>query len=345
MEQGPQKNEGGMSSPTRPLGSLSKDVVITPKHEQNFPADIPAVPDNEEGGLVRRVRTYREDILEAVQKQKTSLTSAVAAEERRRTSVSKFAEQVAAEKIDYRKLALVGGGVLLIILGVGLLGYFFLVYEPPQVVIEEEIPSLVFAEARENIDITGKDSRDILQTLGERRRSVSLSLGQIEHLNLTVTEPATNKSRTTTSDEFLKSIGARVSDSFVRSLSPEYMLGIHVFNRNQPFLIFKSQSYQHSFAGMLAWEESIYNDMLTFMGRAAVTPLEIPKNPLTGENIPLTTTFEDRVVQNIDTRALLNEVGDIELLYAFPNQQTLVITTNEHTLTEIITRLNTVRVF
>lgn len=300
---------------------------------------------DKEGGLVRKVRTYKEDIVEAIQRQKTSLTSAVAAEERRRTSVSRFIESAESKKPDYRKISAAVGSVLFILLGVGLLGFFLFFYEPPKASVEEDIPSLIFTEEHREIDITGKDARDILRTLGESRRAVLLGLGQITHLYLTQMPSGMSEKQILTAEAFLKSINTRVSDAFVRSLMPDYMLGIHVFNQNQPFIIFKSQSYQHSFAGMLEWERSIYNDLSSFMGRAGSSSLEIQKDPFSGENVPLKTAFEDKVVQNIDTRVLLNEAGGIEFLYAFPSQQTLVITTNEHTLIEVITRMRAVRVF
>ena len=55
--------------------------------------------------------------------------------------------------------------------------------------------------------------------------------------------------------------------------------------------------------------------------------------------------FKDKVIRNVDTRVLVDARGKILLLYAFPDQKTLIITTNENTLTEIISRINTARVF
>lgn len=353
MEQKPdtQQNhrESSQERPEQTEGALPVPETSTVQKNEGKETEVFRIPqpkeENGEGGLVRRIRTYKEDILEAIKRQNTSLTSATAAEERRRTRTSKSIEETAPRKLDYQRLSVISGSVLFILLGIGLLGFFLFFYEPPKVSIEEEIPSLIFAEEHEGIDVTGKDTPEIVRMLGELRRAVSLPLGQVTQVYLTELNPDTGEQQIISAEEFLQKVGARVSDAFLRSLSPDYMVGIHVFNQNQPFMIFKSESYQHSFAGMLEWERSIYDDLFPFMGRGAATFLEIPKNPLTGENTPLKTAFEDKVIQNIDTRVLLNETGGIEFLYAFPDRETLIITTNENSLTEVITRLRTVRIF
>jgi hypothetical protein len=48
--------------------------------------------------------------------------------------------------------------------------------------------------------------------------------------------------------------------------------------------------------------------------------------------------FTDRIIENHDTRALETNLGDIVLLWTFLDRSTLVITTNEATLREILSR-------
>jgi hypothetical protein len=55
----------------------------------------------------------------------------------------------------------------------------------------------------------------------------------------------------------------------------------------------------------------------------------------------LNTAFVDRVVDNHDSRVIQNAAGDILLLWTFLDRNTLVITTNQYTLSEVISRLNT----
>ncbi len=293
-----------------------------------------------------RIRTYKEDIAEAIRLQKVSLTSVVAAEQIRRSKITKNYENTKKD-IDLKKVSVIIGSVLLFVFGISVITYFIFFYQKDEMIIEQEIPSLIFTEEQKEFDITNRNARRILQELGSEKYNSTLPLGQISYLYVTKTEKVleTEVTRLISAREFLTSINAQVSNSFLRSLENSFMIGIHVFNKNQPFIIFKSNSYQHSFNGLLEWEKVMYQNLSLFMGRKIDPVLGVLTNPQTGKEVILKENFEDIIIKNIDVRALLSEDGDIELLYAFINQQTLVITTNKNTLIEIITRINSVRVF
>jgi hypothetical protein len=53
-------------------------------------------------------------------------------------------------------------------------------------------------------------------------------------------------------------------------------------------------------------------------------------------------SFSDVVIRNMDTRLLRDLEGNTALLYSFPNESTLIITTNEGTFFEVSQR--TIRV-
>lgn len=297
------------------------------------------------GNTIRKIRTYKEDIAEAIRSQKASLTSIAAAEQKRRANIP--TDVTKDSSIDFKKVGVIFGIVALITLGITIIVFFTFFYENKGVVPEQDIPSFFFVEKQKEINITGKSARKILQILGDKRENISLPLGQIAYLYITKTteESGTEITHVVSAAEFLKDIRMQVSGSFLRSLEPSFMIGIHSFNQNQPFIIFKSNSYQNSFRGLLEWEKTMYSDLFLFFGQNIDPTLKVPIDPQTGKSIVLRENFEDMVIKNVDVRALLSESGDIKLLYAFPNQQTLIITTNENTLIELITRLNSVRVF
>jgi len=60
-------------------------------------------------------------------------------------------------------------------------------------------------------------------------------------------------------------------------------------------------------------------------------PIEIPF---------IQTGFVDKIVENRDTRAVLNDAGDLLLLWTFLGRNSIVITTNEYTLREVVSRIN-----
>jgi hypothetical protein len=61
----------------------------------------------------------------------------------------------------------------------------------------------------------------------------------------------------------------------------------------------------------------------------------------TPESAPgiIDTAFKDRVVENRDARVIENAEGTILLLWTFLDRRTILITTNEATLREVISRM------
>ncbi|MCW9054955.1 MAG: hypothetical protein OQJ98_03195 [Candidatus Pacebacteria bacterium] len=332
----PKENKPAPDTPPQINSPTSDQPTRSPKSE-------PARTQVNEGGLPR-VRTFKEDVAEAVKGQKASLTSIAAAEARWR---ARMTSQDSAEQTEspVQKIAMVLGGIVFVAIGIAAVSYGLFFYEPERPTIEEAVSSLIFAEKQTRVDITDLSARSILGRLEEKRQSTQLSLGQIAHLYLTTTDATTGELTLLTAQDFLRAIDARVSSAFLRSLDPDFMLGIHSFDRNQTFLIFTTDSYQHAFSGMLDWEPSMIRELSPLVLRNVDNASKRAIDPQTKEEIVYKKSFEDVIIQNIDARVLRSDTEITQLLYAFPDQRTLIITTNENTLIEVITRLRNVRVF
>ena len=274
---------------------IDMDIIQNENQDENKEAKIKPDPEPEQGAVenaIRRIRTYKEDIAEAVRTQKASLSSMTAAEQDRRILSGKGVTEK--PPIDYKKVGMVVGSVVLTVLGIGVIGFFVFFYEGEEVVVEQEIPSFFFVEEQKEVNITGKNAREILQTLEAEKVENSLSLGQMTQLYVTETIRVSEEkvTRFVSAEEFLKALNAPVGGAFLRSLDPSFMLGVHVFDQNQPFIILESNSYQHSFSGLLEWERTIYNDLFLFTGRRLDPELGVLINPQTGEELVLKDNFE-----------------------------------------------------
>jgi hypothetical protein len=113
------------------------------------------------------------------------------------------------------------------------------------------------------------------------------------------------------------------------------MLGTYGADKS-PFLIFKTEFHENAFAGMLDWEQTISRDLTPLFGTAVLDE----GRPL---NAPTDSFFVDRIIQNKDTRILIDLTGEERLLYSFIDTRTLVIATNRNTFLEILTRANATR--
>jgi hypothetical protein len=96
---------------------------------------------------------------------------------------------------------------------------------------------------------------------------------------------------------------------------------------------------------MLAWEHTMYQDLTPLFARTPRPRINDEEAATTTPPVQvLQTTFSDRVVENRDSRIVQNEAGDILLLWTFLDRSTIAITTNEHTLRELITRFTDISI-
>lgn len=330
------------------LGTDTEQVQTQEKAaEAKAAAQAPAaVPAPEE--LVRPIETFQRDIENVVQHDNVSVLSIATAEANRRSATGEEEPQTKQEKTRslLTNIAMIGGGFIFLAAASGALAY--LITRPTSVpVAATAAPNAPFiaVDAVKEITITKDAPREqVLASLDAARQATSLSLGLISQL--LVTESSTTASGTTelpiSAQEFFTLIAPRMPQALVRSFKPQYLLGVHVYNGNQAFIIGNVYSYEEAYSGMLAWEPYLKQDLsplfnytpsprIPEQGVATTSP-----NP---EGQFIKTGFVDKIVENHDARVLQNEYGDVYLLWTFLDRNTLVVTTNDATLREIISRL------
>jgi hypothetical protein len=125
--------------------------------------------------------------------------------------------------------------------------------------------------------------------------------------------------------------------------------------------------FQNAYAGMITWEKTMPDDLVNVFGYADTTALPISfayTSPTSTSALPnfasstatssipsfvyttpissyftIQGSFKDGVIKNKDVRAFTEPDGTILVLYSFVDNNTIVITTDENTLAEIINRL------
>tara|TARA_B100000745_G_scaffold6770_2_gene5675 strand:+ start:7898 stop:8914 length:1017 start_codon:yes stop_codon:yes gene_type:complete len=279
------------------------------------------------------VHTFKDDVQHLVRNKKISMTRIAALEADRDERTS--ADYAQGKREPWKTTYLVALIILFLVIGSVLAMGVFYAYQlntAPNVAPQFE-PTIIFTEARENIDVTDKNARGIMTTLASARRNTIFSLGSVVELYLTRALETEQGQTTEHLDavDFLESIDANVPGPFLQTLESDYALGVNVIDENVPFLILTTQSYGYAFAGMLAWEAYLEEDLTPFFS----PNVEYAKPAVAeGEN-----AFSDTVVQNLDVRVLRDSDGDIRVLYAFINRNTVIITTNIRTLVELASRL------
>lgn len=298
--------------------------------ENELAAEKPAKPfENASGGLAP-LRTFRQDVAGVMRDKKTSLVQMVLQEQKERNKRERETSPTSR-----RNLPLILLSVVFLFATIGVVYYIFFLANPVDRTLEDlKVTPLIFVEKNKEIQIDGKDGKAIKNEISGAIENTERKVDVMEYLFFTETistqtqNGVVQKKEILPSGRFFETMGIKIPTMLLRSLRPDFMFGVHSFNKNQPFLILKTDYYDNAFAGMLAWESQMAEDVLPLFDRAnRVRELSQRK-------------WDDTVIKNKDTRVLRNFDGSIVLVYAFKDQHTLIITTSEDTLLEVSRRLD-----
>lgn len=309
--------------------------------EKKIPPSTPLQSTQATPTSVASVHTLKDDLQHVVRDEKISVVRAVSLEEDRRAhDKSKVFDSIPQVQKKNRSIGILFSVLLLFILGgAALFGVYIVMQGRAAAPAGPASSSILFAESAVLFPIDNKTSDDLKRTLASARTTSQGALGSITEVIPTITVAGADGSaqtRPATFAEFMSAIGAHPSDELLRALSNNFFFGIHTVDKQAPLFIIPVVSYDHAFAGMLAWEGTMNADFSPIF--SAVPALSRDQNGL-----PTKRNFQDLVMRNYDTRALEDDAGQVQLYYSFPTQNVLVIAESPYSFTEILSRLQAAR--
>ncbi len=307
------------------------------------PAPKPVDPKTEP---ISPLQTYKSDVATVIQQKNISVVSMAAAEAERLGQNRGMLETI--QTTDWNKVkntALLMCGVVLIVVAVGGLSYAILRPAPslPQQ-ISAKTPFITVDDTQVLLVSKAQwDRTTVMQNLNEIKNKTDISLGLISRNYVAQASSTADKNTippAVTIQALLGLIAPNAPDTLLRSFEPnQYLLGVHMFDGTQPLLIVKVDSYEQAFSGMLEWERTMQQELAPYFTRTPHQRLNSTTQAQQAALLP--GAFRDKVVANHDARVILNDTGDILLLWTFLDRNTLVITTADTTLGEIISRRST----
>lgn len=332
-----------------PAQRINAGVLLEQEINAELPKVVAAPPTTppkpkEERPEVSPLQTYRGDIEQVVHEgQGVSVVSIAAAEAARRGNEPIQQKTQEEKTATLRTWAMLAGGIALVLLAAGVLAA---VFSRPTTVPIAEMPKAPFIFVDDTVLVAlpaDQRTRDMLMTyLQAARQNVKLPVGLIEWLYVAV--PASQEGaapQQLSASEFLQTIAPQTPPELLRTLSANYLVGVHSFEENQPFLLLQVDSYELAYKAMLDWERTLDTDLLPLFSRNPSPKPQGTAAPASTTVQFLQTNFTDKIAENRDTRSYLNSAGDILLLWTFLGRNTILITTNEYTLREVLSRLNT----
>jgi hypothetical protein len=278
---------------------------------------------------LKQIRTFQGDVAEALNKQKESLVSIQRQEHEKRGPVTSIDQTFSKKTPGTRNFFLLFlGSLVLLVLAVIGVGFIYNEFVLKTALPTITIPANRFLSINSEVDVSMETLArgSLINTLTSAVRNVER--GEIEHLVIKKSEEG---NPLLTTNELFKGLESRAPGSLVRSLDPLFMLG--VLGRapegggSSIFLIIRLASFENAYAGMLAWEENMAQDIGALFATAELL-----------RNLPPETTFIDVTDRNKDLRMLSLEDRPV-LLYSFFDNNKLIITDSLETLRTLIDRL------
>lgn len=301
---------------------------LNPQSQQNNKEDKDAKKKSS-------IRTYQSDLSKIVKGKNISATRIAIAEDTKRRKLFK---KVGLET--KKNTALIIVSIVLVVAGIVSV-YLLNAFKPtPTIKIKEvELKSIIYTEYQKELFFENPSKLKLSKAVQNEVSEMNTPLGSLIQLYFTKrssTEDETQMGKSLIdTTQLIKLLDARIPDTLLRFLEPNFTFGFHSTVQNSPFLILKTRSFEDSFPEMLKWEETILEDLQAIF---IEDNLVFSKDRLRENRYQ----FKDIVIKNKDVRAILDGGGKILFAYSFPDKETIVITTNKITLQEIFDRLSTI---
>jgi hypothetical protein len=329
----------------RTTEKISPDGLLTP---QLIP---PVAPSNQPPNLTEspaqvikplpNVRTYASDAAQALRNQQaTQATIAIAEAEKNHQGRVEIRTASRPNRHRGLNISLI---LILIAATAGLLGYVWFIAPQPGPLADFTPPrEVITADSESKIDVSTLRDAALQSELTKSINKVDLSPKSVQTIYLT--QGSGSLTHAITAADFLRLIDADTPATLVRTFDDRYAFGVqNIAGHNEPFLVFTINSFDTAFAGMLDWESTMEDDLSFLLNTSPVAQNFNQSTTTDGFNH---SDFRDAVIQNHDVR-FLPAPGDVaaggdgvRLLYAFPNRNTLIITTSNTGFEHLLEHLN-----
>lgn len=319
-------NEVDINAPSEKLiEQIRQNAAAAPLPPESAPAATPA-PAAYDGRRLSPIRTFSSDMAEAIRTKGGSVVRiAIAEEEKRRRA---YEENSIRSK---KNIMLIVLSMCLIVgaLAIAWYGYSRRTHPPAVALAPQTRPdSLIASDDYALVDVAGLQVTDVLAKIRAAVAVPGIEAGSIKNLVL-VEGGASGAKMAIPVARFLSALGSHAPSELVRTLKPDFMLGLYLYDTSTLFVVMHGTAHDFLLAGMLSWERDLFSDMAPLFGidTSSYTKAELESM-----------TFANVIVENRDARAVLGASGKPILFYSFLDQNTIVIAADPKTFFEVVRR-------
>jgi hypothetical protein len=281
------------------------------------------------------IHTYASDMAEAIRENEMSVIKIALAEQAKHENEATYLK---AEGTKFQKVIWVGGGIFLIALG--LVGSYFVFQTkkkaqtiPATPTTQQNVSTIISYDSHAFIDATGATTNADMVSLLTPEIVKPQDSGTIKSIFLT--KQTANGQQLLGMSDLIAKLQLTAPASLTRTLSDTYMVGTYEPTDTGAtphlFLILQTNDYGQAYAGMLAWEKTLFSDFF------ALFSVDVSGSRQDLFGMP----FKDVIIENKDARILYDDANKEVLYYIFIDQNTLMITDSQDAIKEVIARLIT----
>jgi hypothetical protein len=282
------------------------------------------------------IHTFSSDFSDRIDSQRASTFSVLATESDARPAAVSSAKPK-------RPLVIIIAGIVLFLAGIGIVtGAFIYSKKTSAVPTVAGVPSLLTFD--ESVEVKGTGVT-LMQAIADVAGQPSVAGNVV--VTYVTTPGVAGSGIPQPGGAIIDQLPLDAPDIVIRNIDQSSTVGtIHAGSESRPFFVLRVNSYERTFAGMLAWEPTMANSLAPFF------PAYTDLNPITVATTssssspalpPVTIAspfFGDAVVANHDVRILRDSKGRSLMLYGYHGKDTLIIARDEAAFTAIIARLS-----
>ena len=293
----------------------------------------------------KMVRTYEDDVANTITREKSSILTMAMAEGTRRgdNSISNLPASQTGKNV-----LLVILSIVFVVAGVG--GGYYLYRQSSRansLILKQptKISGLINADIQKTLKLPSLEKDKLIGFLSDNFKNSEVGEGKVTEFILNQEIGSTTKR--VTGSQFVNSIKFEITDTLKRSITDKWMIGMYSSGgqtelgpQNLPFIILETDFFQNAFSGMLKWENTMpdeFADIFNYREKVASMNEEIPTIFYASRGIR--GIYKDRVIMNRDIREFVSTNGELLLLYTFIDKNTILITTSEAVIPEILNRI------
>lgn len=308
-----------MPEPVLPMPQVSKEPL--PPIPTPIPSETPSP-----------LHTYSSDFADRIDTAGGSTFSVLAAQS--------DAGQTPRPTARKRNIGPLFAGAAMLVIGIGAVAGAYLFTRHGAVPSLTSVPSLIPFD--ESVEVKGT-GLTLMQAISNVAQSGSVQ-GNVVVTYVTLAT-STGSGVPEPGGLLIKQLNLGAPSILLRNIDDSSTVGIvRAGTESRPFMILRVNSYERTFAGMLAWEPTMASDLATFypaydgMQSASTTA-----SSTSAQSAMDSASFVDAVVANYDVRILRDGSGRSRMLYGYSGKDTLIIARDEAAFSALVSRVSAAR--